>query len=307
MFSGASNLAEGVDKAFAVIFSISIFLLIGLTAVMIYSLIRFNNKRNPVARQFTGSVKLEIIWTVIPLIIVMVTFYYGWQGFKPMRDVPDDAMEITTIGRMWEWEFDYGDNKIIKDTLVLPLNKAVKLNLISEDVNHSFFIPAFRVKEDVVPGYDNYMWFIPTREGVYDILCTEYCGLLHSGMLGKAVVKPQDEFERWLADFKISDTKSEPAGLKILKDNGCIACHSLDGTRLVGPSFKGLYNSEKTVDTNDGEKMITVLEEYIRSSIYKPDDEVVNGYPKGIMQSYEKVISEEEINQITEYLKTIGK
>ena len=306
MFSGASNLADGVDKAFVFIFSVSIILILGLTAVMIYALIRFNKKRNKEARQFTGSVKLEIIWTVIPLIIVLVMFYYGWQGFKPMRKVPDDAMEINAIGRMWEWEFDYGNNKINKDTLVLPLNKAVKLNLISEDVNHSLFIPAFRIKEDVVPGYHNYMWFIPTKIGDYDILCAEYCGTLHSAMLGKAIVKPQEEFDQWLADLKETDKNSVPPGLKILKDNGCLACHSLDGSRLVGPSFKGLYNSERTVMAKDGEKTITATDEYIKSSILSPNEDVVKSFPKGVMQDYTGVITDEDIANITDYLKSIG-
>ncbi len=307
MFSGASNLADGVDKAFAVIFGISIFLLILITAVMVWSLFRFNKKRHKEAMQFSGSVKLEITWIVIPFIIVLIMFYYGWQGFKPMRNVPKDAMEINAIGRMWEFEFNYGNGKISKDTLVLPLNKAIKLNLISEDVNHSLFIPAFRLKEDMVPGYDNYMWFIPTKEGTFDILCAEYCGLLHSGMLGKAVVKAEPDYDNWLANLTITDRNAEPEGLTILKDNSCLSCHSLDGSKLIGPSFKGLYGSERTVVTENGETTtITAMEEYVKSSIYEPNKEVVKGFNKGLMQSYIDVVSEEEVDKISEYLKTIG-
>ena len=223
-----------------------------------------------------------------------------------MRNVPKDAMEINAIGRMWEFEFDYGDGKISKDTLVLPLGKAIKLNLISEDVNHSLFIPAFRIKEDMVPGYNNFMWFIPTKEGSFDILCAEYCGLMHSAMLGKAVVKSEQEYTNWLAELKITDKNAEPAGLKILKENSCLSCHSLDGSRLVGPSFKGLYGSDKTVETDAGEQTVEAMEEYIKDAIFNPNKEVVKGYPKGVMQPYTDVVSEEDVEKITEYLKTIG-
>lgn len=305
MFSGASNLADGVDKTFIFIFAIAFIFIIGITIFMIYTVIHFNRKKNKPAQQFTGSVKLEIIWTVIPLILVLIMFYYGWKGFAPMRKVPKDAMEITAIGRMWEWEFDYGNGKTSKD-LVIPLNKAVKLNLVSEDVNHSLSIPAFRVKEDVIPGYDNYLWFTPTYIGNYDVYCAEYCGLLHSNMLAKAKVVEQEEYDKWFANLEAQKPQQDLEGLTILKENGCLACHSLDGQKLVGPSFKGLYGSENVVITDEGEKTIQALEAYIKSSIYEPNKEVVKGYAKGLMQSYTDVISEEDVAKITEYLKTIS-
>ncbi|MFC0878143.1 cytochrome c oxidase subunit II [Saccharicrinis sp. FJH2] len=306
MFSGASNLAEGVDRTFIFIFSVAFLFIIGITIFMIYTVIHFNRKKNKPARQFTGNVKLEVIWTVIPLILVLIMFYYGWKGFAPMRKVPKGAMEITAIGRMWEWEFDYGNGKKSKD-LVVPLNKPVKLNLVSEDVNHSLFIPAFRVKEDVVPGYDNYLWFTPTYIGNYDVLCAEYCGLLHSNMLAKAKVVSQEDYDNWFSNLAAVDTtKAENNGLAILKKNGCLACHSLDGSKLVGPSFKGLYGHDAVVITDQGEQTIKALDDYIKSSIYEPNKEIVKGYNKGLMQSYKDIISEDEVAQITEYLKTIS-
>ncbi|MFB6319293.1 cytochrome c oxidase subunit II [Saccharicrinis sp. FJH54] len=306
MFSGASNLAEGVDRTFIFIFSVAFLFIIGITIFMIYTVIHFNRKKNKPARQFTGNVKLEIIWTVIPLILVLIMFYYGWKGFAPMRKVPKGAMEITAVGRMWEWEFDYGDGKKSKD-LVVPVDKPVKLNLVSEDVNHSLFIPAFRVKEDVVPGYNNYLWFTPTYIGSYDVLCAEYCGLLHSNMLAKAKVVSQDEYDSWFSNLAAVDTsKAENNGLTILKNNGCLACHSLDGSKLVGPSFKGLYGHDAVVITDQGEQTVKALEDYIRTSIYEPNKEIVKGYNKGLMQSYKDIISEDEVTQITEYLKTIA-
>ena len=141
-------MVEGVDRAFAFIFITAIVFIVGITGFMIWTVIRYNEKRVKKAKQFTGSNTLEIIWTVIPLILVMVMFYLGWIGFAPMRNVPDNAMKVKAIGRMWEWQFDYGDGKLAKE-LVIPVNQPVKLELFSEDVNHSLFIPAFRVKEDI--------------------------------------------------------------------------------------------------------------------------------------------------------------
>lgn len=307
MFSGASNLSDGVDRAFVFIFSIAFLFIIGITVFMIWTVIKYNRKKNKEPMQFTGSVKLEILWTVIPLILVLVMFWYGWKGFAPMRNVPEGAMEVTAIGRMWEWEFDYGEGKISIDSLVLPLNKPVKLNLVSEDVNHSLFIPAFRVKEDVVPGYNNYLWFTPTYIGNYDVLCTEYCGLMHYDMLGEAVIVSQEEFDTWLANLTVTDKNDTPQGLSVLKNNGCIACHSLDGTRLVGPSFADLYGNERTVVTQAGDEItLTADDKYLKDAVYQPNKEVVMGYAKGLMQSYEDKISEEELAQISEYLKSLS-
>lgn len=306
MYNGASNLADGVDKAFAFIFITSFIFIIGITVFMIWTVIKFRRSKNKEAAQFTGSTKLEIIWTVIPTIIVLIMFWYGWVGFADMRKVPDDAMQITAIGRMWEWEFDYGDGKLSKD-LVIPIDKPVRLDLVSEDVNHSLFIPAFRVKEDVVPGYDNYMWFTATNEGTYDILCTEYCGLLHSAMIAVTKVVPQDEYDHWIENLEATGNIPDHPGLAVLKANACLACHSLDGAKLVGPTFLNAFGAEKVVvDENGNELTITVDDEYIKNAIYNPNAEVVKGYGKNLMQSYENTVSEEDITQIVEYLKSIS-
>lgn len=304
MFTGASNLAEGVDKAFAFIFLIAFIFIVGITAFMIYTVIKYNRKKNKPAKQFSGSVKLEIIWTVIPTILVMLMFYYGWVGFAPMRKVPPGAMEITAIGRMWEWEFDYGDGKLSKE-LVIPVNVPVKLNLVSKDVNHSLFIPAFRVKEDVVPGYDNYLWFTPYYIGDYEILCTEYCGLLHSSMTSNTRVVDSLVFVDWLANLEATGNIPDPEGLVLLKNTGCLACHSQDGSRLVGPSFKSLFDAEKTVITDGEERVIVAGEDYIKLSITDPEADIVKGYAKGLMQSYTDVVSEEDIAKMIDYIKTI--
>jgi cytochrome c oxidase subunit 2 len=272
---------------------------------MIWTVIHFSRKKGKPAKQFDGSLKLELIWTAIPLILVMVMFYYGWAGFAPSRNVPADAMVVQAIGRMWEWEFDYGNGMKTSD-LYLPVNKPVRVNLKSEDVNHSLFIPAFRVKEDVIPGYDTYLWFIPTIVGEYEILCTEYCGLLHASMLAKAKIMEQEDYDKWFAEFKEAAIVPEPDGYLLLRNTGCIACHSLDGTKLVGPSFKGLYGAERVVTTSTGQITVIADEKYISTSIYDPDSELVAGYARGLMKSYRELLKEEDIVTITEYLKTLA-
>jgi cytochrome c oxidase subunit 2 len=305
MFSGASNLAEGVDKTFVFIFSIAFFFIVGITAFMIYTVMHFSRKKGIPARQFTGSIKLEIIWTVIPVILVMMMFYYGWVGFSPMRKVPADAMKVTAIGRMWQWEFDYGNGIKSKD-LVLPVNKPVRVALKSLDVNHSLFIPAFRVKEDVIPGYDNYLWFIPTFVGEYEVLCTEYCGLLHSSMLSKAKILEQADYDKWFNDFKSTANPAESDGYLLLRNTGCFACHSMDGSKLVGPSFLGLYGKERQVVSGGKTIAVTADDNYILNSIYEPDLQVVSGFPKGIMKSYKSILKEADVKTISDYLKTLN-
>jgi cytochrome c oxidase subunit 2 len=305
MFTGASNLAEGVDKAFLFIFIIAFIFIIGITAFMIYMVIHFSRKKGKEAKQFTGSTKLEILWTVVPLVLVLMMFWVGWKAFAPMRKVPSDAMVIKAIGRMWEWEFIYGDSLKSRE-LVLPIDKPVKLELVAEDVNHSLFIPAFRVKEDAIPGYDNYLWFTPNYLGNYEILCTEYCGLLHSAMTSKTRIVDQEEFDRWYKELAAAAFIPEPEGLKLLRNTGCLACHSLDATKLVGPSFAGLYGSQRQVVADNAETTVTADEAYITSSIYDPNKEIVVGFAKNLMQSYRELLTEADIAIITGYLKTLN-
>ena len=303
LFNQASNLASGVDRAFIFIFVVAFIFTIGIVGLMIYILVHFSRNKVKNPQQFSGNTKLEIIWTVVPLIIVLMMFYYGWAGFAPMRRVPSDAMPIKVIGKMWSWEFDYGNGKLSKE-LYLPYNRNVKLNLVSVDVNHSLFIPAFRVKEDVIPGYDNYMWFRPIRKGNFEIYCTEYCGLAHSAMLSKVVVVDSLEFNKWLADLPATGNLPEHPGLAILKANACLTCHSLDGSKIIGPSFKGLYGRKSTVVTDAGEAEIESSDAYIKKSVLDPNSEVVKGYPKGLMQSYTDKIKTEDIDKIVDYFKS---
>jgi cytochrome c oxidase subunit 2 len=188
--------------------------------------------------------------------------------------------------------------------LVIPFNRNIRLDLVSADVNHSLFIPAFRVKEDVIPGYNNYLWFKPIAKGEFDIFCSEYCGLAHSGMVSKAIVVDSLEFNKWLADLKVTGNVPDHPGLAIIKANACITCHSLDGAKIVGPSFKDLYGSKRTVITAEGEKEVVVDGEYIKRSVTDPNIELVKGYNKGLMQNYSTVIKPEDLDKIVDYFKS---
>jgi cytochrome c oxidase subunit 2 len=196
MFPGPTSHVETVDFVFFFIVGISVILLLGITAAMIYFVFKYNRKKGHKPEDIHGSILLETIWIVIPTILVMAMFYYGYIGFEEMRTYPADAMEIKVTARMWSWEFNYENGKKT-DTLYVPLGRSVKLSMQSLDVNHSFYIPAFRVKEDVIAGKTNYLGFKPERVGSYDVACAEYCGLQHSMMYTKVVVS-ENEFTAWL-------------------------------------------------------------------------------------------------------------
>lgn len=305
----ASNFVKGVDTAFVIILGISFFFLILLTVVMIYFMYKYNRKRNPVATQIHGNTTLEIIWTVVSFLLTLIMFYYGWAGWKPMTKPPKNSMEITVYGRMWNFSFEYENGKRT-DTLFLPKDQPVKLNLVALDVLHSLYIPAFRVKQDMVPGMENnFMWFVPQKEGTYEMFCAEYCGLQHSYMYTYVKVMEENIFNDWLVDttqVATIDIESPTAtGKRIMQNIGCFACHTLNGTKLVGPSFKGIWGIQRSVATGEEKRQVLVDEEYIKTSIYDPNADVVDGFGKGLMFSYEGQLSEDDISNIVEYLKTV--
>ena len=205
MFAGASNFVNSTDTTFFFIVAVSVFFLVVITFSMIFFVIKYSRKRNPKAKNIHGNIPLEITWTVIPTILVLIMFWMGWAGYKQMADAPEDAMNVDVTAQMWKWTFKYS-NGVTTDTLYVPLNKPVKVFLSSRDVNHSFFIPAFRVKKDVIPNRHNTAWFQADKEGTYDIFCAEYCGLNHSHMLSKVIVLPQNNFNKWLNEQAKKDS-----------------------------------------------------------------------------------------------------
>jgi len=197
MSSGASNFIESVDGVFIAALAVAIFFLLLITVLMLVFVFKYSRKKNPKATNIHSSTWLEVTWTIIPTILVMILFWYGWTGYKEMSDIPEDALTIDVTAQMWKWNFQY-EGGIQSDTLYVPVNQPVVVVMHSNDVNHAFFIPAFRIKKDVYPGRERKAWFIAQELGEYDIACAEYCGLNHSGMYAKVVVLPEDEFANWL-------------------------------------------------------------------------------------------------------------
>lgn len=305
-----SNFVSSYNVAFYVIAGISLFLLIGLTITMLYFIFRYNKKKNKTATQIEGNTMLEIIWTTTPVLLVLIMFYYGWKGWQPMTKAPKDAMNITSIARMWNFTFQYDNGKQSPD-LVIPVNIPIKINLISLDVIHSLSIPAFRVKSDMVPGREKMMWFLPQREGEFDLYCAEYCGLRHSYMNSTVKVLSKENFDAWYTDTSAViniDKESLPgaAGLSIMVNQGCVACHSSDGSKIIGPSYLNLFGTQQVVIRDGKEVTVTVDEDYIKKAIYDPNSELSKGYPGNLMQSYTGTISDDDIEKIIEYLKYLN-
>ncbi len=197
MFIGASNFVQGVDSAFLFTLIVSVFFLVLITGLMIYFVIKYNRKKNPKATNVHGNIGLEVAWTVIPTILVLIMFWFGWVGYSDMSNVPEEGVNIEVTAKMWAWSFKYENGKV-SDSLYVPINQPVILKLKSIDVNHAFYVPAFRIKKDVYPNQERTVWFKAEELGDYDIACAEYCGLNHSYMYNKVKVISEKDFTDWL-------------------------------------------------------------------------------------------------------------
>lgn len=312
MVTGWPNLASPADNVFFFIMGISVTLLVGITVVMIYFVIRYNRKRNPNPEDVKENLPLEILWTVVPTILVLLIFYVGWKGFAYMRTVPPGAMPIKVTARQWSWTFEYQNGKQ-SNTLKVPLKQPIELILTSADVLHSCFIPAYRIKEDCVPGMQTHLWFQPDQVGSYDLFCTEYCGVGHSAMITKVDVMPVQDFNAWYQGNPVQEKRQAPAdssqkpaetteGAKLVAGKGCIGCHSIDGSKSIGPSFRNLFGKKETIVTGGQEREIIINDTYIRRHIKDPQADTAKGYPK-VMPAVQ--LSEQEVNAIIDYLKAL--
>ena len=204
MNSNPTSYVQTVDSVMIFIISVSVVLLLSITATMIYFVFKFNRKKGHKPVDIHGSIILETIWFVIPLILAMTMFYYGFIGFKELKTIPEDTFEVNVTARMWNWEFNYANGKKT-DSLYVPIGKTIKLNMISADVNHSFYIPAFRIKQDVIGGTIKNLIFKPEKEGKYNVACAEYCGLRHSMMYTKVIVMSEEKFNEWYSHSIIEE------------------------------------------------------------------------------------------------------
>lgn len=251
------NIISQTDGTMMFIVGCSIILLLLVTVAMIYFCIKYSRKKHPVAENIHGNTTLEITWTVLPTILVMVMFFYGYMGYKNLRDIPADAYTIKVTGQMWKWTFEYPETKKKSDTLYVPAGRNIKMEIQSNDVNHSFYIPSQRVKEDAIPGKTNRLWFNVEHEGRYDIACAEYCGMNHSYMYAVLMAIAPDKFDTWVKQVpppvttdttkKISDATSLAADtIKSQNPN-----NNRDSLRVTPPpndSIKRLNEGKPPVD-----------------------------------------------------------
>ncbi|HVP80650.1 MAG TPA: cytochrome c oxidase subunit II [Thermodesulfobacteriota bacterium] len=303
IFSGSTGLSgRVVDNVFLYILVICVFLLGLITFLMVYFVIRYRREKHPRSADIEGSTWLEITWTVVPTLIVLTMFYYGLTGFEFLKKVPEGAMIVKVVARQWSWLFQY-ENGVQDTELRVPLGKPVKLVMNSLDVIHGFYIPAFRVKQDIVPGMTNVLWFQPTQEGTYDVLCSQYCGLQHSHMLSKVIVLPEEGFTSWYQGKEREvATKGPLPGAQLYQVKGCVACHSTDGSPRVGPTFKGLLGKKEEVTSGGKKETLVVDDAFIRKFITEPNVVHIEGYPP-IMPKIS--VTDEELTALVDYIKSL--
>lgn len=289
---------HSVDQTFLFIFGVSVLLLVGILGTLAWFVYRYSRKRHPMPADFDGNLWAEIIWTVIPTLLVLGMFASGWSSFKALRQVPAGALEIQVTGRQWTWDFEYPNGRKSK-AMYVPLGKPVKLLVHSADVIHGFYAPAFRIKVDAVPGLTNYAWFRPEKEGEYVVYCTVYCGLQHAKMLASIRVVPPADFETWLAS---GDQGEASPGRALLDAKGCLSCHSLDGSDSVGPTLKDVFGRTVVLAAPDGRETTASADAaYLKDSILEPNKQVVKGF-QPVMPSYADQLGPEELQTILAFL-----
>ncbi len=300
----ASSGAAPVDRIFGLVFWVSVFFFVLIVAVMVTFVIRY--RRRPGHEEAEPSPQhhtaLEVTWTVIPIAIVLVIFVLGFKAYLDINTPPANAYEILVTGQKWKWLFTYPNGHVDED-LHVPLDTPVRLVMTSEDVIHGFYIPAFRLKRDVLPGRYVKVWFRAIRPGDYQIYCTQYCGTGHSDMWSKVVVHEPGGFERWLeqASNFLKTMPPAQAGEKLYRTRGCAQCHTVDGRGSTGPTWKGLFASHVPLE---GGKTITADEDYLRTCILDPTKNVPLGF-QPVMPTFKGRIKDDEITAIIEYIKTL--
>jgi cytochrome c oxidase subunit 2 len=305
----ASTFAADVDRAFWITNGISAAMFLLVAGLMVYFIVRYHHSRvrPEEIRNIKDHVPLEIAWTVIPTMLLFVIFYYGYTAFREVRTMPEEAFTVEVLGKRWSWTFAYPNGKRTAE-LYVPAGENIRLRLQApaDDVLHSFYVPAFRVKEDVVPGRETRLWFNSAVPGRYDIECAEYCGTGHSRMLSKVEVMEKTAFDAWYAGDRLSphDTGAPTGeGELLYKTLGCSGCHSLDGSVVVGPSFRGLFGEKVRVVTGSKVRETVADEAYLRSSVRNPNADVVEGFPEGVMPNLSEQISEKQMESIIAFIK----
>jgi len=330
-----TEIAAQWDSLYWFMVILSVFFFVLVVGGMIYFAVRYRNSVAKKTLYIKDNHLIEATWTIIPTILLMVIFGWGYVVYNRMTQAPSDAYEVRVIGKQWLWQFQYDDGRTTVNELYVPANRPVKLIMTSEDVIHSFFVPNFRIKQDVVPGMYSSVWFNTTMPGKHQVFCTEYCGTSHSLMEAQVIALDEKQWSDWVRGKSIDNVpvnglgnvpftaaeregKTEQSaqaggegsiqlaglaleGKKVTEAKGCVACHSADGTAKVGPSFKGAFGRKAEFVSGDS---VTADENYIRESIVNPQAKVVKGFGP-VMPTFQGMVSETEINAVIAYLKAL--
>ncbi|HEY6928741.1 MAG TPA: cytochrome c oxidase subunit II [Thermoanaerobaculia bacterium] len=298
----ASTMASRVDMLYFYLLSVSAFFSLLIALTVVYFAIKYRRRsESELPTGVEGSLKLEIAWSVIPLLIALTFFFWGAKLFFAMHRPPNDAMEVWVVGKQWMWKIQHADGQREINELHVPVGRAVRLTMTSEDVIHDFFVPAFRMKQDVLPGRYTHAWFQATRPGRYHIFCSQYCGTKHSTMIGWVDVMPPADYQAWLSGGAASESLAS-AGAKLFQQHACNTCHRPDSLAR-GPNLEGLFG--KQVQLADG-RTVLADETYIRESIMNPNAKTVAGF-QPIMPTFQGLINEEGLLQLVAYIKTLSK
>ncbi len=302
----ASTMSGRIDFVFNVLNAVTVFFSILVVVVIVYFAIKYRKgaKADRTNAPDEG-LAIELAWTIIPGIICVFLFSLAtWVYLENVR-TPTGAMEIYVVGKQWMWKLQHPEGKWEMNELHVPVGRKVKLTMTSEDVIHSFFVPAFRLKQDVVPGRFTTMWFEPTKVGEYHLFCAEYCGTKHSGMVGRVVVQTPAEYEKWLRQGNLKGTMAE-RGEKLFRQLGCAGCHG-PGSSVRAPMLNGLYGSAVPIQlpNNGGTKVVQADNRYILDSILLPEQEIAAGF-KPIMPTFKNQLKQEEALELLEYIKSLS-
>lgn len=296
----ASTIAEELDWGFYYVYGWAVVLFIGVVGALVYFAYRYRRRTdNDRTSDIDHSTKLEVIWTAIPVAIVVSIFFVGLKGYINAMVAPANAYEIQVTGQKWSWIFTYPNGKISMNELAVPKGRPVRLIMSSKDVIHSLWIPEFRIKQDVVPGTYTSIWFEATEELETALLCTEYCGTSHSDMLATVRVLSDEEFEKFLEDGG-DDLPPAELGKKLFASSGCTACHSLEGVNGVGPALNGIFG--KTRELADGSSVVAD-EVYLRESITVSNAKLVKGYAP-VMPVFKGVLNERQVDALVAFIKS---
>ena len=295
----ASTAAGNVDALFIFLLIVSGLMTLLIFIAVVYFAARYRHRRGVLAEQIEGSIPLEVTWSTIPLFVFMVIFAWGAVVYFKSRTPPRDSTEVYVVAKQWMWKLEHAEGQREINELHVPVDRDVKLIMTSQDVIHSFFVPAFRMKQDVLPGRYTVAWFRATKPGTYHLFCAEYCGTQHSGMIGSIVVMEPAQFEAWMSGGTTGPLSA--TGEKIFAELGCVTCHRTD-TQGRGPNLQGVFG--KPVLLEDG-RTVTADENYIRESILDPGAKVVKGFQAGYAD-VPGLVSEEQLIALVAYVKSLS-